>query len=158
MHKSELLELSQRLTQLADALGGKAPTQAGLLVWGDALNECRFDDVKAALSDWPKTNYKMPVPAEILKVCRSEVSRRIEEEAKRNAANAPTLRDVEREAQRGQPTMTAKEALAQIKRTLARPRPGPKDWAYKLKDREKGGEQLDVQQRRLWREALRETA
>lgn len=91
MHKQEIPELSQRLAQLADALGGKAPSPAGLLVWGDALSECRTDDVKAVLTDWPKSHTKMPSPAEVLKRCREMSSDRIEAESKRNAATAPTI-------------------------------------------------------------------
>src|SRR5512139_402776 len=78
MHKQELPELSQRLAQLADALGGKAPSPAGLLVWGDALAECKTDDVKATLTDWPKSNTRMPSPADVLKRCRELAAARRE--------------------------------------------------------------------------------
>lgn len=155
MNKSELPELSQRLAQLADALGGRAPSPAGLMVWGDALQECRTDDVKIALSDWPKKNVKMPSPADILKVCRSETSRRLEDEAEQNRRAAPTLKGALRSAADG-PTETGRAALREILSILKSPKPDPKDWARVLKVREESGETLDSHQSRMWREALRE--
>lgn len=154
MNANDLPALEKRLAELSDALGGRAPTKGSLRVWLDALSECRFDDVQRALSDWPKTAIKPPVPADILKLCRSETSRRIEEEAKQNLATAITLDDVIQRADTD-PEMVKRE-LAKIRAILSSPRPGPKDWAYKLKAAEEAGEKLDIQQSRLWREALRE--
>jgi len=161
MHKHELPELSQRLSQLADALGGKAPSPAGLLVWGDALAECERIDVVSVLTDWPKSHGKMPLPAEVLKLARDAASGRRERAA---AAEQAAERDASKalqkpghwqpEAGRLTPAYAAfKRALAELKR---RPKPHPKAWAYRLRDREAAGENLPAVARENWRAALRE--
>lgn len=152
MQRSDLPMLEDRLQQLADALGGRAPSAAGLLVWLDALKEVHFDDVKAALSDWPKSNVRMPAPAEILKATREATSRLIEARAaefsKGNRAPVP--------APKGDPNSPAylafKAAMVELKK---RPRPQGKDWAWKLREREISGEELLPVQRENWRSALR---
>jgi hypothetical protein len=150
MQANDLPELERRLAELADAFGGRAPTKGALKVWMDALKECRFDDVQRALADWPKTNVKTPAPADILKSCRSEVSKRLEDEARRNAATAPTMeRAIDMAAITARSTEIGRRELARIKHILSSPRPEPKEWARLLKMREEAGEPLDVQQRRL---------
>jgi hypothetical protein len=84
MTKHELHELANRLTQLADALNGKPPSPAGLLVWLDALGELPLATVLAVLSDWPKANSRMPVPADILKLGRDRVSNSVEKRSERD--------------------------------------------------------------------------
>lgn len=88
MQKHELPELAKRLTQLAEALQGRAPGASGLVVWLDALEECPFADVQSVLTDWPKSNARMPVPADVLKLCRERMSRRIEQQSTTNAQRA----------------------------------------------------------------------
>lgn len=155
MHKHELPELSQRLSQLADALGGRAPSPAGLLVWGDALAECSRDDVLAVLSDWPKTHSKMPLPAEVLKLCRERLSDRIEREARTRAARGHDDWDIE-------PSVCANvdgEAYRQFTafvRSLTKTPRNPKAWSLALRDREEAGERLNYVQSKLWRDALGE--
>lgn len=168
MNKNELPELSQRLAQLSDALGGRTPSPAGLLVWGDALAECRMEDVQAALTDWPKKHGKMPVPADILKIARERVSERVENQAKRDAlatdgkALAPVFRAAD--------SAVARRELAKIKEILKDCHGGlvagtfrhiagnssmdPKDWARVLRVRHESGEQLGVMQIRNYRAAL----
>ena len=153
MQKRELPELSTRLSGLADALGGKAPSPAGLLVWGDALEECSLPDVLSVLTDWPKANSKMPTPNQVLDVCRKRMSTRIEEQAKTDAVTAPTVNQV---LAAPVATDTARDALAAIRAILRSPRPHPRAWARKLKAKEEAGEPLLSIQRRMWREALSE--
>lgn len=167
MHKQELPELSSRLSQLADALGGKAPSPAGLLVWGDALAECRTDDVKAVLTDWPKSHTKMPSPAEILKSCRElAAARREAAEAIERAKGGGGLEKVFANAN----TEVARAALKGILEMLADCKPGlvagtfhpisgrpdadHKAWAKKLKARHEAGESLSPQQIQMYRSAL----
>lgn len=151
MDKREATVLQARLEELAEALGGRAPGAKGILVWMDALGECSIDSVKAALSDWPKKNIKMPSPVDILKACRERVSVRIEEESRSNNA-APGF-DIGRLTPPD--SEMAKAELAKCLAILRSPKPGPKEWAYKLKAIEDAGDHLDMQQRRAWREALR---
>jgi hypothetical protein len=161
MQKHELPELSQRLAQLADALGGKAPSAAGLLVWGDALAECERIDVVSVLTDWPKSHAKMPLPAEVLKLARDAASvRRERAAAAEQAAERAAAQALQKpghwqpEAGRMTPAYAAfKRALAELKQ---RPKPHPKAWAYRLRDREAAGENLPSVARENWRAALRE--
>jgi len=167
MTKSELPELSQRLAQLADALGGRSPSPAGLMVWGDALAESRMDDVQAALSDWPKRYSKMPVPADILKIARERVSDRVETEAKRHATEeGKVLGRVFKAAN----SAVARRELAKIKEILKDCHGGlvagtwrhiagnssldHLEWARVLRVRHESGEQLGVAQIRNYRLAL----
>jgi hypothetical protein len=39
-------------------------------------------------------------------------------------------------------------------REIGRPKNGPKAWAYRLRDREQGGERLTLAQRTMWRAAI----
>ena len=167
MTKSDLPELSQRLSQLADALGGRPPSPAGLLVWGDALSECWVDDVQIALSEWPKKHTKMPAPADVLKLARERVSNRVESQVKRDAmedgkALAPAFKAAN--------SAVARRELAKIKEILKDCRGGfvagtfthisgnssmdPLGWARVLRVRHESGEQLGVMQIRNYRAAL----
>lgn len=105
MQANDLPELERRLAELADAFASRSPSKGALKVWLDALKESRFDDVQSALTDWPKTNVRMPAPADILKACRSEVSKRMEEQQRVNALTAPT---VERVLERAEMTDSAR--------------------------------------------------
>lgn len=168
MTKGDIPELSQRLAQLADALGGRTPSPAGLMVWGDALAESRMDDVQAALTDWPKRFSKMPVPADILKIARERVSDRVENQLKRDAlltdgkALAPAFKAAN--------SAVARRELAKIKEILkdchgsfvagtwthiaGNSSLDPLKWARVLRDRHESGEQLGVMQIRNYRAAL----
>jgi hypothetical protein len=161
MQKHELSELSQRLAQLADALGGKAPSAAGLLVWGDALAECERIDVVAVLTDWPKSHAKMPLPAEVLKLARESATGRRERAA---SAEQTAERDAAKALQK--PGHWKPEAggmtpaYAEFKRSLdelkRRTKPTPKAWAYRLKDIEEVGVNLPPVAKENWRAALKE--
>lgn len=125
MQKYELPELSERLAQLADALGGRAPSPAGLMVWGDALTECGRDDVMAVLSDWPKSHAKMPLPAEVLRLCRERLSARVEGVA---AQRAKSNRDPWSATSLPASTAAARQHMAEIRRILRQPKPDKKAW------------------------------
>ena len=164
MRANDAPELQRRLLQLADALAGKAPSAAGLVVWLDALAECDASDVWAVLVDWPKSHAKMPLPAEVLKAARDVASARreriaqAERDAERKAADslARNLSRFQPEGGRMTPAyLEFKRAMAELKR---RPKPHPKQWAYDLRDKESRGEFLYPVQRENWRAALRETS
>ena len=129
MQKHDLPELTKRLAELADALGGKAPSAAGILVWLDALAECAVDDVRAVLSDWPKSHGKMPMPNEILKLARDRLSVRVEKRAEDNAKH--NRKPWSPDALRGS-TEVGKEHLRRIKAALAMPKAARKAWATRI--------------------------
>lgn len=153
MRPTDLPELERRLTDLADALGGRAPSKAALRVWLDTLAECTMPDVSSVLTDWPKSHAKPPLPAEVLKACRDRLSDRIERQAAVDREAGKTF-SVDR--LKGDPNSPAyrafQAALAELKR---KPKPGPKDWAWRLREKEIRGEFLYPVQRENWRAALR---
>lgn len=162
MRASDAPELQRRLSQLADALAGKAPSAAGLVVWLDALAECDASDVWSVLTDWPKSHAKMPLPAEVLKSARDVASARRERiaEGERKAADTAAKRltqtlDGAYSAGKSSAWKAAQAAIAEIRK---RPKPAGKSWAFALRDRENAGEFLYPVQRENWRAALRETA
>lgn len=163
MRSSDAPELQRRLSQLADALAGKAPSAAGLVVWLDALAECDASDVLAVLTDWPKSHAKMPLPAEVLKAARDVASARRERiaEGERKAADAAakrlaqTIDGASWPGGKSAAWQAAQRAIADIRK---RPKPTGKAWAFALRDRENAGEFLYPAQRENWRAALRETA
>lgn len=124
-------ELTQRLTQLAEALQGRAPGAQGMLVWMDALAECQQAEVLSALTDWPKNSNKMPTPADILKAARELASGRRERDAQ--AQNAVPGFSVERMKA---DSAIARRELAKIRTIFASPKPGAKDWARRIVDGE----------------------
>jgi hypothetical protein len=130
MQKHEMTELAQRLSQLADALDGKAPTAAGLLVWLDTLGEVPKADVLAALTDWPKSNGKMPRPNDVLKMARERTSDRVEKRAADNAKD--NYKPWSPQHLRAS-TAVAKSHLPTIKEMIAKPRRGRgKEWATRI--------------------------
>jgi hypothetical protein len=163
MRANDAPELQRRLSQLADALAGKAPSAAGLVVWLDALAECDASDVWAVLVDWPKSHAKMPLPAEVLKIARDLASARRERiaEGERKAADvaakrmAKTIDGASWPGGKSNAWKAAQQAIAEIRK---RPKPTGKAWAFALRDRENAGELLYPVQRENWRAALREMA
>jgi hypothetical protein len=119
MQKQDLAELSQRLSQLADALGGRTPSPAGLLVWLDTLAEAA------------KSHAKMPLPADVLKLSRERLSERVEKRAAENAKD--NRKDWSPEELRAS-TEIAQRELARIRSILRRPKPSRKAWAQRLID------------------------
>lgn len=162
MRANDAPELQRRLAQLADALAGKAPSAAGLVVWLDALAECDASDVWSVLTDWPKSHAKMPLPAEVLKAARDVASARRERiaEGERKAADTAAKRlthtlDGAYSAGKSSAWKAAQAAISEIRK---RPKPSGKSWAFALRDRENAGEFLYPVQRENWRAALRETS
>lgn len=129
MQRADLLRLSERLTELAEALGGKAPTAKGQIVWLDALGECAIDDVLAVLTDWPKSHAKMPLPVDVLKLCRERVSERVERRAEANARD--NRRDWMPDAIPAR-TEVGRAELARIKAVLRTPKQHVKAWARRI--------------------------
>lgn len=72
----------ERLVQLADALGGRAPTQAGLAIWIQTLKEFQFHEISDQLDAWAKRSTKMPAPADVWKACNEYRTDRLEQAAK----------------------------------------------------------------------------
>jgi hypothetical protein len=130
---TDLTELTMRLTQLSEALNGKAPTPGAMKVWHDTLRETPFADVLSVLTDWPKSHAKPPSPADILRVCNERISDRLEREAKDRARDARVLWSPSN--LRGDPTS---ENYRQFKRDLSAlsrtPKPHPRAWATRLRD------------------------
>lgn len=91
MQATDLTELTMRVTQLADALQGKPPTPGAMKVWHDTLAAYTFSDVLAALTDWPKSHSKPPVPFDILQVCEKRAAERRERETAEHRKHARDL-------------------------------------------------------------------
>ena len=77
MRKDDLSRLGDRLGELADYYGLKAPTPKALLVWGDALEAVQWADVAPVLTDWPKSHARFPSADAILNIARDRGSDRI---------------------------------------------------------------------------------
>lgn len=155
MQRHDLPEVLKRLAALAELYGAKPPTPAAAELWAHVLGECLIDDVRAALTDWPKARAKMPLPSEILALARERMSERVEAQAKREAAAARVDWTPDKlapaDGQRSASYLAAKHALAELKH---QPKPHPKLWAEILRDRELAGEQLSAVQQQNWRAAI----
>jgi hypothetical protein len=165
MQKHELAALSTRLTELADALGARAPGAGGVVVWGDALSGHSFDDVQNALTDWPRRNTKMPAPADIVKVCGERQGNRIERQAAANRESAGSFDGVPNPN-----SVVAKFEVLRMREILSDCHGGfvggnfehiagnsamdAKLWAKKLQIKEALGEDVSPTQASAWREAL----
>lgn len=165
MHKHEIPELSQRLSQLADALSGRAPSPAGLMVWADALDSVDFDDVRAALTDWPKRNVKMPAPSDIRKSAMERVSTRIEETSRRNNASPgfdpegwnPTSEVGRRELAKMRDILSDSSpglVAGSFHHIGGRPNADHKEWARVLRVKHESGESLSLTQIAAYKGAL----
>jgi hypothetical protein len=135
--------LKQRLVDMAEALGGKPPTQGALLVWVDVLKEFAISDIAGALIDWPKANTRMPAPADIRKLLGGRTSDRIEERAAaENARNRPVF-----EPRTAEDAARARRVAERLSRLLRAP-VSPDDWWHRLVERWRDGEVLCYAQQR----------
>lgn len=86
MNQSDIPTLRDRLTELAEALGSKAPGEGGVKAWLLALRDFPMPDVTDALDQWLRTKTKMPAPADIRSILASRLSDRVEQKAIAEAA------------------------------------------------------------------------
>jgi hypothetical protein len=134
--------LKARLSELADALGGKAPGEAGIKAWTVSLQDFPIEEVVAALDLWLQTKTKMPAPADIRQILAGRLSDRIEAKAQAEKAEyeAGATRILS-EVSRG----IGREYLAKIRDILAKSRgnPGNGDtWWHALILKWRAGEPL----------------
>lgn len=154
MNASNLSDMEQRLTDIAEALGGRAPTKGALRVWHDTLRDQSYDDVVAVLADWARDHVKPPTPAEVARAVGGRVSDRIERTA---ALHARENRRTDLPA--GDPNSPGYRAFREaMQRLRHRQHHDPRDWARRLRDREAAGEHLSIVQSSAWRTALGVTA
>ena len=156
MKATDLPTLANRLGQLADYYGKVRPTNEALKVWLDVLAGETLDDVQSVLTDWPKSHRVPPTGDEVLKLCRTAVSDRIERQAESNKRNAGTFGEF-RDAIGRSTAAEAEQARRDIKEWIEASknrRLEPKGWARKLRDRELAGERLDRVQAEAWRAVL----
>jgi regulator of protease activity HflC (stomatin/prohibitin superfamily) len=167
VRREELAIVAERLSELAEVLGGKAPSAKALPVWLDALAECPIDDVKFAFTDWPKRAVKMPAPADILKACRERMSARAEREGQQERIEGKALAPIYRRQGTSEAELKAK---AEIRAILAgcsrgfiagtfqhiggRNSADPLEWARVLRVRHEAGEILGSMQVANYRSAL----
>lgn len=157
MNRNELPRLTDRLAELAEVLGGKPPSAKAAMVWLDALAECQIDDVLAVLTDWPKSNSRMPLPADILNRARNRLSDRIERLAEENKKNAPKWSEMMTGLRENlsPAAINARAELAAWAATAKSKARDHKAWAKKLKADEEAGKPLLYVQQQAWRKALR---
>ncbi len=144
MNPSDLPTLRARLSELADAVGSKAPGEAGLKAWLAALSDFAMPDVVDALDIWLRTKPKMPTPAEIRGVLASRLSDRIEHHAvaERDAYAAGAKRIMSEASSR-----IARDNLDKIARMLRSTHPeDPDDWWHRIIGRWRLGESLEYAQ------------
>lgn len=125
MTPSEYPAFTERLVQLADALGSRPPTQAGIALWVQTLKEFPFAEVSDQLDGWAKRSTKFPAPADVWKPCNEIRTARIEATAKSEAIlfNRQAERTFVRSGEFGR---RLRALLASMK---DRPENDPKDWA-----------------------------
>lgn len=150
MIAADLHRLQTRLEELAAYYGKPVPPAPALRIWLDVLAGASIDDVLFVLTDWPKTNRAPPLADQVLKLANDRRSDRLEEQSRKNA-RAPGF---EPNAIPARSEVAATE-LAKIKSILQTPKPGPKQWAHKLRKREEDGEPLTPIQQSAWRAAMR---
>jgi hypothetical protein len=65
MTPTDTKTLADRLLELADAVGAKAPGDAGLKAWYIALKDFAIEDIVGSLDTWLRTRPKMPSPSDV---------------------------------------------------------------------------------------------
>lgn len=125
MHSTDLPLLTERLTELAEALSAKPVSPKGLQVWFTTLREFPMPDVVDLLTGWAKRATKMPAPADIWKALNETRTEKIEAQARADG------RKFEAEAKQ---TIHRDPRMAMALRSLAKkmkdePVNDPKDWA-----------------------------
>jgi len=142
MNPSDHKTLHERLTELADALGAKAPGEAGVKAWYIALKDFPIDEVVDALDTWLRTKPKMPAPADVRSILAGRLSDRIERQAIKDklefAQGAARIL--------GDPQI-ARLHLQRIWTILKNSRPhDPDDWWHRIIGRWRLGESLEYAQ------------
>jgi hypothetical protein len=133
-----------RLTEFADAVGARAPGEAGLKAWYIALKDFAIDEVVDALDQWLRTKPKMPAPADIRLILAGRLSDRIERQAAAEKAEfANGARRILTDAQRA----IGREHLAHIRAILSGQREhNPNDWWQAVMHRWRNGDELTYMQ------------
>lgn len=141
MNQSDIPTLRDRLTELADAVGARAPGEGGVKAWLLALRDFPMPDVTDALDQWLRTKTKMPAPADIRQILAARLSDRIEQKSR---------------AEHAEFTNGAKHIISEASKRLARGHldkiaavlhayrqdPDPDAWWHRIIERWRNGEEL----------------
>lgn len=89
---SDVKQITDQVTGLADLLGAKTPSEKGLVLWVSCLK----DEVPAwaaisALTDWPKRHSKMAAPSDIVKSAKEIRERAQEKKVQEDSAKEVTV-------------------------------------------------------------------
>ena len=138
MNKVDVPTFTDRLNSLLDAMSpGKPPFSAkGMEMWFETLKEFPAERVLGVLNAWPKLHARFPAPADVWKVCHETA---LEEREKKAAADR---RIFEQPVPIAQQTEGVRRLIAETKKMLERPAPGPREWAKKILDRHRAGEHI----------------
>jgi hypothetical protein len=163
MHQTEIVQLQARLTELAEYYGTKPPTPASMKVYFDVLKPHALPNVLSVLTDWPRRNRKTPLADDIDKLCAERASELREAEAKKRAAETPTMQSVTRAARTSAVGVSYLRKFDAIRRL-----PKTSLWPWLLRERELNevdgvfvwddaqcnGAALCLRAKSMWREAL----
>lgn len=87
--------LGERLSVLAEVLGGRAPSSPKAIeVWSDAMKGIPLSYALAVVNRWAAHHTKFPAPAEIRKVAEEDFLRDQERREREKKDNAPRLSEV----------------------------------------------------------------
>jgi hypothetical protein len=157
MNGSDIPTLRERIAELAEALGSKAPGEAGLRAWLAALKDFPMPEVVDAFDHWLRTKPKMPAPSDIRLILAGRLSDRIERQA---AADKGDFVQGSKRILTAAQKAIGQEHLAKIRAILSNQGThDPDDWWHRLIERQRAGEELAYMQlvnsRLAWEKAGR---
>lgn len=82
MQNADLPLLTERLTELAEAMGARPIAAKGMQMWFVTLREYPIHDVVDTLTNWARQQTKFPAPAQIVKILADRQSDRLEASAR----------------------------------------------------------------------------
>ena len=127
MQQVDLNGFQKLMAEVQEVYGHRPPSPAVLQHWVDALKDHPFHTVDRVLRNWIQTKPKVPVIADITRICADIFSDRVESRA---AADKKAF-EVSPEEWKG-PTPFAEKCIAEMKAMLAKPKPPGKAWARKI--------------------------
>jgi hypothetical protein len=96
VNPSDLSVFKARLTELAEALQAKPPTDIAMKAWFLALRDIPLTTCVDSLDEWTCTKPRYPSPSDVRQLASAKISARIEEQAKVDRSSAGTLESVMR--------------------------------------------------------------